>query len=249
MQRSHYSWFRDRSADLYSKKKEALLGLDMTVITPSQWLADQVKQSFLKEYPVKVIYNGIDLSVFYPRESDFRQKYHLENRHIVLGVAFGWGPRKGLDVFAELAERLGDAYQIVLVGTNDAVDRQLPATVISIHRTQNQTELAEIYSAADVFINPTREEVLGLTNIESCACGTPVVTFATGGSAETIHELSGCSVPKDHIDALESQIRRICESKPYTVEDCVARAGLFDANARFRDYVELYCDLMNNEGS
>lgn len=249
MQRSHYSWFRDRSADLYRKKKEALLGLDMTVITPSQWLADQVKQSFLKEYPVKVIYNGIDLSVFYPRESDFRQKYHLENRHIVLGVAFGWGPRKGLDVFAELAERLGDAYQIVLVGTNDAVDRQLPATVISIHRTQNQTELAEIYSAADVFINPTREEVLGLTNIESCACGTPVVTFATGGSAETIHELSGCSVPKDHIDALESQIRRICESKPYTVEDCVARAGLFDANARFRDYVELYCDLMNNEGS
>lgn len=122
---------------------------DMTIVTPSEWLAGLVRHSYLKEYPVKVIHNGIDLNVFQPVESDFRQKHHLENKYILLGVAFGWGKRKGLDVFIELSKRLDERFQIVLVGTNDEIDKQLPANIISIHKTDNQKELAEIYSAAD----------------------------------------------------------------------------------------------------
>lgn len=160
---------------------------NITIVTPSEWLAGLVKESYLKDYPVKVINNGIDLNVFKPTESDFRKKYALENKYIVLGVAFGWGRRKGLDVFVELARRLDkEKYKVVLVGTDDNVDKLLPENIISIHRTQNQTELAKIYSAADVFANPTREENYPTVNMESVACGTPVVTFNTGGSPEIL---------------------------------------------------------------
>ena len=131
-------------------------------------------------------------------------------------------------------------YQIILVGTDDNVDKRLPANIISIHRTQNQKELAEIYTAADVFVNPTREEVLGLVNVESLACGTPVVTFKTGGSPECIDETCGSVVNCDDIDAMEIEIRRICEENPYSKDACILHAQKFDMNERFDEYVELY---------
>ena len=128
----------------------------------------------------------------------------------------------------------------MLVGTDDNVDKQLPDNIISIHRTQNQQELAEIYSAADLFVNPTREEVLGMVNVESLACGTPVVTFNTGGSPECIDETCGSVVDKDDVDGLYNEILRICERKPYSKEACITRAQAFDMNERFEEYVRLY---------
>ena len=237
------SWFFDRSRNVYRRKKAAETGVkNLTIVTPSQWLADLVKQSFLKDYPIKVIHNGIDLTVFKPTPSDFRKKYGIpENKFILLGVAFGWGVRKGLDVFIELAHRLNkEKFQIVLVGTDNNADKQLPQEIISIHRTQNQAELAEIYSAADLFVNPTREEVLGLVNIEANACGTPVVTFRTGGSPECISEKTGSVTGYNDIDAMQKEIERICETKPFSKEDCITRAKEFDENVRFKEYLELY---------
>ena len=236
----YFSWFFERSKYLFNEKKRLLKGLDLTIITPSQWLADLVKQSFLNNYPVKVINNGIDLSVFKPTGCGFREKIGLIGKKIVLGVAFGWGVRKGLDVFIELVKRLPDDYRIVLVGTDDNVDKQLPENIISIHRTQNQKELAEIYTAADVFVNPTREENYPTVNMESLACGTPVVTFRTGGSPEILDETCGSVVPCDDIDAMEMEIRRICEEKPYTKQSCLTRARSYDINQRFDEYVDLY---------
>lgn len=231
----------DTTRMMWKLKRRWFTGIEnMTIVTPSEWLAGLVRQSFLKDYPIKVINNGIDLTVFKPTESDFRSRHGLVGKKVVLGVAFGWGERKGLDVFIELLKRLPENYRIVLVGTDDLVDVTLPANVISIHRTQNQTELAEIYTAADVFANPTREEVLGLVNVESLACGTPVVTFKTGGSPECIDETCGSVVPCDDIDALEMEIRRICEETPYSKEACIARSKNFDMNARFQEYVDLY---------
>lgn len=239
-QRKFYSWFLDRSRFLYNKKKEAVQGLDLTIITPSQWLANQVKQSFLKDYSVKVINNGIDLTVFKPIESAFRERNGLAGKKVVLGVASIWGKGKGLDVFIELSKRLPDKYRIVLVGTDDRVDKTIPANIISIHRTQNQTELAEIYTAADVFANPTREDTFPTVNMESLACGTPVVTFRTGGSPEILDETCGSVVDCNDIDAMEMEIRRICEEKTYSKEACLERAKSFDMNDRFKDYVDLY---------
>lgn len=240
------SWFVDRSSTLYRRKKELFSGLDMTIITPSQWLADLVKESFLKDYPVRVIHNGIDLNVFKPTESNFREKYGIGDRHIVLGVAFGWGQRKGLDVFIELAKRLDENYQIVLVGTNKKVDKLLPENIISVHRTQNQKELAQIYTAADVFVNPTREDNFPTVNLEALACGTPVITFKTGGSPECIDETCGSVVDCDDVDALERAITRICEAKPYSQENCINKGRMYDMHDRFEEYVKLYEELVGS---
>lgn len=232
----------DNSRFMYRLKKKWFTGVkNMTIVTPSEWLAGLVKESFLKDYPVKVINNGIDLSIFKPTQSDFREKHGIGDRYIVLGVAFGWGKRKGLDVFVELAKRLDPKkYQIVLVGTDDKVDKQLPQNIISIHRTQNQTELAEIYTAADVFANPTREENYPTVNMEAIACGAPVVTFRTGGSPEIPDETCGSVVPCDDIDAMEKEIMRVCETKPYSVAACLERAKSFDKDKKFKEYIELY---------
>lgn len=238
----------DNSKYMYRLKKKWFTGIkDMTIVTPSEWLAGLVKESYLKDYPVKVINNGIDLNVFKPTESDFREKYALENKYIVLGVAFGWGRRKGLDVFVELARRLDkEKYKIVLVGTDDNIDKLLPDNIISIHRTQNQTELAEIYTAADVFANPTREENYPTVNMEALACGTPVVTFNTGGSPEMLDETCGAAVAKDDNDAMYNEIIRICEKKPYSMEACIKKAKGFDKNEKFGEYIRLY-EVLNEQ--
>lgn len=234
----------DRTKTMYRLKKRWFTEVkDMVIVTPSQWLADLVKQSFLKDYDVKVINNGIDLSVFKPTESDFRKKHHLEGKYIILGVAAPWTKRKGFDVFAELAKRLDDKFRIVLVGISDEQSRTLPENIIGIKRTSDQKELAEIYSAADVFANPTREDNFPTVNIESLACGTPVVTFNTGGSPEIIDKTCGSVTECDDIDAFERELRRVCEDKPYSEDACVLRSKRYDMNDKFEEYVKLYNSL------
>ena len=231
----------DNSKYMYSLKKKWFTGVEnMTIVTPSEWLAGLVKKSYLKDYPVRVINNGIDLSVFKPTESDFRKKYDCENKYIVLGVASPWGKRKGLDAFSELAKRLDDRYRIVLVGLAKEQKEGLPQNIIGLEHTANQTELAGIYTAADVFANPTREENYPTVNMEAIACGTPVVTFNTGGSPEIIDETCGTAVAKNDIDGICNEIIKICETKPYSEETCLKRAESFDKNEKFREYIRLY---------
>lgn len=240
----------DDSRRMYLAKKKWFTGVrNLTLVTPSQWLADLIQQSFLYQYPVKVIHNGIDLSIFKPLASKFREQYYCEKQKIVLGVAFGWSERKGMDVFMELSRRLGDDYRIVLVGTDERIDVQLPSSIISIHRTDSQQELAEIYAAADVLVNPTREDTFPTVNMEALACGTPVVTFRTGGSPEIPDTSCGIAVAVDDVDALEREIRRVCTQNPYTREACLKRAKQFDRNDKFQAYVELYEIIAESQDS
>ncbi len=234
--------FFDRTDKMYRLKKEWFTGIEkLTLVTPSRWLADLVKSSFLKDYPVKVINNGIDLSVFKPTESDFRQRRQIGEKFMLLGVADSWGRRKGLDVFSTLAKTLdGSKYQIVLVGTDAESENLLPDNIICIPRTQNQQQLAEIYTAADLFVNPTREENYPTVNMESIACGTPVLTFKTGGSPECIDETCGAAVDCDDTEALIAEIICICEEKPYTPDACLKRAKAFDKDKLFGEYLNLY---------
>lgn len=219
---------------------------NLTIITPSEWLAGMVQQSFLKNHQIQVIHNGIDLQFFKPTESDFRQKYHCEDKKIVLGVSAGWGYSKGLDIFVELANRLDKTYQVVLVGTNDTVDSIIPENILSIHRTEDKRELAEIYSSADVFVNPTREDTFPTVNIEALACGTPVVTFDTGGSSEIVTESCGRKISCDDIDRLWKEIENICTQKAIAKEDCINRAEMYDSKRIFRNYVDLYKRILKN---
>ena len=235
-----YSLF-DNSKLMYRLKKKWFTGVsDLTIITPSQWLGDLVKQSFLAEYPVKVINNGIDLSVFRPTDSDFRKKYNCEDKFLILGVAFAWEKRKGLDVFIELAKRLDERFQIVLVGTDDNVDKQLPENIISIHRTHSQAELAEIYSACDLFLNPTREENYPTVNMEAISCGTPVLTFNTGGSGEIPDNTCGNVVGDNTVEAIFEKINEIFNNNPFTEANCLKRAQSFAAEEKYAEYIKLY---------
>lgn len=235
----------DRTKVMWRLKRKWFSGVkNLTIVTPSRWLANMVKMSYLKEYTVEVINNGIDLTVFKPTESDFREKYGLQDKHVILGVAFEWTNRKGLDVFVQLAKELGGEYQIVLVGTDDEVDKMLPSNILSIHRTQNQRELAEIYTAADVFVNPTKEDTFPTVNIEALACGTLVVTFDTGGAPECIIESCGFVVDCDDIVVMENEIIRICEQHPYTKESCLLRSKEFDQQERFDEYRNLYWKMV-----
>lgn len=236
---------------VWKKKKKWFTGMkNAVVVAPSEWLACLAKQSFLGEYDVRVINNGIDTSVFKPTESDFRKRNGLEDKHIVLGVAFDWDYRKGLDVVIRLASELPDDYRIVLVGTSDATDALLPANVLSVHRTSDRRELAAIYTCADVFINPTREDTFPTVNIEAIACGTPVVTFRTGGSPEMLDDTCGAVVEKDDTEALKNMIIRVCSEKPFSSADCVKRGEQYEKSGKLGEYPTLYGQLVRpNEDS
>lgn len=235
----------DRTKIMYNLKKKWFTGIsNMTIITPSQWLARLVKQSFLSEYPIKVINNGIDLSVFKPTESDFKKIYNCEEKFVILGVAFGWGKKsKGLDVFIELSKRLDERFRIIIVGTDDVIDEKLPKNIISIHRTQNQAELAKIYTIADLFVNPTLDENYPTVNMEAIACGTPVLTFNTGGSPEIPNDTCGVIVAKNDNDEIYEQIIKICSEKKFSLQACLERAKSFKMDDKYSEYVELYKKL------
>ncbi len=234
--------FFDNTRTMWKLKKRWLTGVqNMTIVTPSQWLSKLVRKSFLNEYDVITINNGIDSGVFAPTDSDFRIKNSIaDDECMILGVASEWTDRKGIDVFVDLAEKLSSTYKIVLVGTNEGIDKSLPESVISVHRTSNQSELVKIYSAADVFVNPTREDNFPTVNLESLACGTPVITFNTGGSPEIIDESCGLVVPVNDIDRLKKAIERVFQDKPYSRQACVNRARMFEKRVMYEEYVKLY---------
>ena len=153
------SLLMDRSKQNYLKKKELFTGVeDMTILVPSRWLEERVRQSFLKDYPIKVVYNGINLDIYRPTYSEFKKKYGLEDKVIVLGVANVWVERKGLDTFVKLAHMLGEEYRVVLVGLSEEQIKNLPEGILGLPRTDTATELAKIYTAADVFVNPSRQK-------------------------------------------------------------------------------------------
>ena len=186
---SYPTSFVDNCKDNFLRKKDTFTGVNnMTIITPSKWLADLVKESFLGDYPVEVIHNTINTNIFKQTPSDFRQRYGIENKKMILGVANVWEERKGFDDFIKLSAMLDERYVIVLVGLNDKQLKNLPKNIIGIKRTNGQKELAEIYTAADVFVNPTYEDNYPTVNLEAQACGTPVITYRTGGSPESVPE-------------------------------------------------------------
>jgi len=196
----------------------------------------------LKDYPTVVINNGINLNLFKPTYGDFREKYNLGNKKVVLGVASVWEKNKGIYDFIKLSKLLDDTYKIVLVGLSKEQLSQIPENMIGITRTSDANELAEIYTAADVFVNPTYCDTFPTVNLEAQACGTPVVTYRTGGSPECIDSNTGVVVECGDIDALKNEIIRVCEEKPFTSENCIKRAKLFDKKERFKEYIKLYED-------
>lgn len=233
------SYLLDHSKENYQLKKELITQVkNLHIVTPSQWLADLVKQSFLSDYDVTVIHNGIDVSVFKPTESDFRANYGLQDKKVILGVASPWTARKGLQDFIQLADMLDESMRIVLVGLNKNQRKALPKSIIGIERTNNAKELAAIYTAADVFFNPTYEDNYPTTNLEALACGTPVVTYRTGGSPESVDVGCGVIIEKHNLNGFIGKINKLIN---ITIKNNVLMK--FDKNKAFQRYLQLYSKL------
>lgn len=187
----------DGSERNYRKKKICFTGIpNLTLITPSQWLADRVRQSILGEYPIQVVHNTVDRSVFQPTPSDFREKYGLLDKKILLGVANVWDDRKGLKDFTALSQHLDDSFKIVLVGLTAEQRKKLPPEILSLPRTDNIKQLVEIYSAADLYLNPSVEETFGMTVLEALCCGTPAVVYQGTACEEVTKLYGGVAVPR-----------------------------------------------------
>lgn len=230
----------DRSYQNFEDKKEAFRDVKkLKIITPSHWLSNHVKNSFLKDYPVEVIHNGIDLKVFKPD-----QESYSADEKIILGVASTWDARKGLEDFKTLRKNLPLSLKIVLIGLNNKQIESLPAGIQGISRTENIEELVKWYNKATVFVNPTYVDNFPTTNIEALACGTPVITYNTGGSPEAIDSETGVAVGKGDMKGLKTAIIEIDKSKNM-IDLCRQRAEKhFNSKHRYLDYLNLYTNFI-----
>lgn len=235
----------DRSKKNYINKKKSFTNIkNLTLISPSEWLKNLVKESFLSEYQCEVINNGIDLNVFKPTENNFRQKYNLIDKKIILGVANIWDKWKGFEDFIKLSKIVDDKTKIVLVGLNNKQLKSLPENIIGIQRTDSVYELAQIYSAADVFVNPTYQDNFPTTNLEALACGTPSITYNTGGSVESVFENCGWIVEKGKIEKI-AEILKDYHKTEKSINNCILQSKNYDKNNKFKKYVCLYKELAN----
>lgn len=218
---------------------------NMTIITPSNWLTDMMKNSFLKKYEIKTIYNGVDTEVFYVDNSNtklLREKWEATNKTIILGIASVWEERKGLSDFVNLSKLLSNKqYQIILVGIDEQTKNELPDNIITIERTKSLDELRDLYNVSDIFVNPTYFDNFPTVNIEALACGTPVITYDTGGSPESINKDTGSVISQGNIEELVREIKFWNRKDSTVISYCRLRAKqLFSKEFIYSIYNNLY---------
>lgn len=234
-----YSIFRDNSKENYERKKASFQNVqNMTLVTPSHWLANEVRQSFLKENCVEVIPNGINQKLFQ------RGKTLKERERIILAVANVWDKRKGLNDILRMSTMLSDEYVIKIIGLNKRQKRQIEKNyeknVIPICRVNGVQEMAKEYKEALVFVNPTYDDNFPTTNLEALASGTPVITYATGGSVESVNEECGSIVPKGDIHQMIVEINRIASSSEITSNRCKEQSLGYRDDVQFLKYIDIY---------
>ena len=235
------SIFKDNSSKNFSEKNQMFHSVkNLHLVCVSKWLDNELRASFLKDIPSRVIYNGIDTSVFKPSSGNFRIKYDVGDKRIVLGVASTWDTRKGLADFIGLSKILDERYKIVLVGLNDKQKASLPDNMIGIGRTDGPKELAEIYSASNVLFNASVEETFGLPNVESLACGTPVVAYNCTGIPETMTENDGYIVEPHDLKTVALKIGEICDAGK-RIEVSSFR---FPKDKTYEAYMKLYEEIV-----
>lgn len=241
--------FCDKSKENYWNKKEIFTSLEeenLKIVVPSQWLGNIIKQSFLNKYEIRQIYNGVDLNLFKPTLNNIRNQYGLDGKKIILTVVYGYNERKGLLDLNLLADLLDTNYQIIVVGVEKKAKKKFNPKILVLEKTKTQYELAQFYSVADVYVNLTLEEVMGMTNIEALACGTPVVTYSSGGSPECVDDKTGKVVERRNIHRMKEEIEKIL-SKPktfYSVQCRLRAEEYFDNKKMAQHYLRLYEEML-----
>lgn len=216
---------------------------NLTFVAPCEWMKQPLSKSFLRNYPVRVIYNGVNRSDFTPTQSTLRERYHLQGKNVCLAVASEWDERKGLRYICDAARKMGDSYHFVVIGLLPEQIQNMPENVLGFEHTADMVELAAWYTLADCFVNPTLEDNMPMVNLEALACGTPVAVFKTGGCPEAIDQSCGCVVEQGNLETLCKAITHLCEQKSIMRDSCIQRAGLFDSCSTFQKYMDLYKEL------
>lgn len=241
----------DRSKQNFKDKKDAFTSMPvdkLTIVPVSEWIKGEMQNSFFRNYNFKVIHNGINTDVFNVYDSSsVREKYNLGNKNIILGVASIWSREKGLYDFIEMAGMLNGNEVIVLVGIKPEEKKLLPDNIVAIARTENIRQLAELYSAADAFVNPTWQDNYPTVNLEAIACGTPVVTYQTGGSIEAVAEGTGIVVKQGDVSGLLDAVRGIIMKGKDAYRGICREYAVrnFRKEDRYSDYLKLYDQLLN----
>lgn len=219
----------------------------LKIVVHSNWLKELVKESYLRNFEVHVTPSAIDLDRFKPIDSELRRTFGIGSKQLLLGCASVWTKRKGLDHFIELHSMLNfSEYQIVLIGLSKSQLKTIPSNIIGISRTESIEELAQWYSAADVFLNLTTQDNFPTTNLEALACGTPVITYDTGGSPEAIDVETGMVVTKCDLIGIVKAIRELERKNRMELSmKCRARAeALFSSKNRYKDYLTIFEDVI-----
>ena len=241
------SYLLDRSRRNYALKKSLFTSMeDMQITTVSSWLKGVAEQSYLGKFPITVVPNGLNSGVFKPTEGNIRERYGLQGKKILLGVASGFGERKGLFDYINLAKRLPSQYVIVLVGVMESDKKELPDSIIAVDRANGAEELAAFYTSADVLLSLSYEETFGLTIVEAMACGTPAIVYDNTAQPELITHETGRVVPTGDLDALEKAISDICgKDKASFPEACRNRAVQYDEALSYQKYLDIYQTVIN----
>ena len=242
-------WYSlDYSRRNHRMKKQLMADIpSLTIVPVSEWLGDNIRQSHLKDRNIQVIHNGIDIKTFFPQPTNAHERYGIDKqKKIVLGVAAVWDVRKGINDFYAFAKRLpADEYAIVIVGqrTEDIKKVENSCHMVFVDRTQNALELAQLYSSASVFVNPTYQDNYPTTNLEAIACGTPVITYRTGGSPEAVDDSTGLVVEQGDVDGLVSAVEMLANGD--YKDACRKKAEAeFDNTKCFNPYIKLYNKLL-----
>lgn len=236
----------DNSSENYLRKKKAFLGIkNLTILVPSEWLYKQVKESFLKDYPVKVVENGVDLSAFKPLKEDTKEKLGLKNKKMILGVSNVWVPNKGLGFFEELSklyiEKKQDDLQIVIVGRVDNKDTLNASNITYIPFTSSREELNEIYNAANVYVSFSSEETFGLTVVEAMAAGTYPIVMENTACEDIVNSTLGSVVKRD-VTAVYEEIERLLSAgeEKLSKEKIASSASRYSLDKFREETVNLY---------
>lgn len=237
------SLFLDKSKRNFNAKKKAFTSVKNMTITPvSKWVGSLVAESFLGKYPIKPIYNGIDINIFKPTENNLRERLGLKGKFVMVGVASPWYPLKGMNDYFELSKRLSSDFQIIMIGLTPEQIKTLPSGIIGIEKTQNQRELAEYYSMADAVLNLSYQETFGMTTVEGMACATPGIVYNKTASPELITDETGIVVATSDVDTLVLAIHKLrSNSKAHYSAACRNRAvTCFNKDKQYSKYIKLY---------
>lgn len=240
------SFIFDRSRRNFSDKRREFLSLapgQLTIATVSDWMNAQMRKSFFSHCPVITIHNGIDTSIFRPcPDSAVKASLGIGRKRMLLAAASIWSEQKGLSHLAHIARSMPADCALVMVGVDKKTARALPHDIIALPPTASPSDLARLYSAADVFLNPTLQDNYPTVNLEAIACGTPVVTFRTGGSVESITPFTGVVVEQGDSDAMLSAALNI--DKKALSGSCRSHAlANFSKDNTHKRYIDLYHKL------